>query len=191
MKPSRSCASPRQSAPLSCQCAVREACISRILFRCQRGRASEVRPAAGAARLGPGQDALTHTAAAKCPPWRRCGTRSTSCSASRSPRVPNDAAPPRPSSQPSASPIASSGSNRQRTPSHDLHTARRRHRLYACPVRARSQEPDLVDGKRGCFLAHQKAASETRFRDALTAAAHSRPAGRPRAWRSLQALGAP
>ena len=26
------CASPRQSAPLSCQCAVREACILRILF---------------------------------------------------------------------------------------------------------------------------------------------------------------
>ena len=26
------CASPRQSAPLSCQCAVREACILRILI---------------------------------------------------------------------------------------------------------------------------------------------------------------
>ena len=30
------CASPRQSAPLSCQCAVREACILRILFRFYR-----------------------------------------------------------------------------------------------------------------------------------------------------------
>ena len=29
--PDGECASPRQSAPLSCQCAVREACILRIL----------------------------------------------------------------------------------------------------------------------------------------------------------------